>query len=93
MEYHSAVKRNPFESVLMRWMNLESIIQSEVSQKEKDKYRILIHKNRILKKRIYLQGSIGETDIENRLMDMERGEERVRCMERGTWKLTLPCVK
>ena len=49
MEYHSAVKRNPFESVLMRWMNLESIIQSEVSQKEKDKYRILIHKNRILK--------------------------------------------
>ena len=31
MEYHSAIKRNPFESVLMRWMNLESIIQSEVS--------------------------------------------------------------
>ena len=33
MEYYSAIKRNPFESVLMRWMNLESIIQSEVSQK------------------------------------------------------------
>ena len=49
MEYHSAVKRNPFESVLMRWMNLDPIIQPEVSQKEKDKYRILIHKNRILK--------------------------------------------
>ena len=91
MEYYSSIKKNTFESVLMRWMNLESIIQSEVS--EKDKYRILIHKNRILKKRIYLQGSIGETDIENRLMDMERGEERVRCMERGTWKLTVPCVK
>ena len=38
MEYYSAIKRNAFESVLMRWMNLEPIIQSEVSQKEKDKY-------------------------------------------------------
>ena len=35
MEYYSATKRNVFESVLMRWMNLEPIIQSEVSQKEK----------------------------------------------------------
>ena len=35
------------------------------------------------------QGSNGETDIENRPMDMERGEERVRYMERVTWKLTL----
>ena len=43
MEYYSAIKRNAFESVLMRWMNLEPIIQSEVSQKEKDKYRILTH--------------------------------------------------
>ena len=36
-------KRNTFESVLMRWMNLEPITQSGVSQKEKDKYRILTH--------------------------------------------------
>ena len=43
MEYYSAIERNAFESVLMRWMNLEPIIQGEVSQKEKDKYRILIH--------------------------------------------------
>ena len=43
--------------------------------------------------RIHLQGSNGETDIENRLMDMGRGEERVRGMERVTWKLTLPSVK
>ena len=43
MEYYSAIKRNTFESVLMRWMNLESIIQSEVTQKEKDKYRVLMH--------------------------------------------------
>ena len=43
--------------------------------------------------RIYLQGSSGETDIENRLMDTGRGEERVRYTERVTWKLTLPYVK
>ena len=43
MEYYSVVKRNAFESVLMRWLNIEPIIQSEVSQKEKDKYRILTH--------------------------------------------------
>ena len=41
---------------------------------------------------MYLQGSNGETDIDNRLMDTGRGEERVRCMERVTWKLTLPYV-
>ena len=41
MEYYSAMKRDAFESVLMRWMNLEPIIQSEISQKEKDKYCIL----------------------------------------------------
>ena len=43
MEYYSAIKRNTFESALMRWINLEPIIQSEVSQKEKDKYHILMH--------------------------------------------------
>ena len=37
MEYYSSIKRNTFESVLIRWMNLEHIIQSEVSQKEKKK--------------------------------------------------------
>ena len=36
MEYYSAIKRNAFESVLMRWMNLEPIVWSKVSQKEKD---------------------------------------------------------
>ena len=44
MEYYSTIKRNTFESIL-RWMNLEPIIQSEVSQKEKDKYCILTHRN------------------------------------------------
>ena len=43
MEYYSALKKNAFESVLMRWMKLEPIIQSEVSQKEKHQYSILTH--------------------------------------------------
>ena len=42
MKYYSAIKRNTFESVLMRWMNLEPIIQKEVSQREKNKYHILM---------------------------------------------------
>ena len=47
MEYYSPIKRNTFESVLIKWMNLEPIIQNEVSQKEKDKYHILMHIHRI----------------------------------------------
>ena len=49
-------------------------------------YRKMVLKN-------YLQGSNGETDIKNGLVDMGRREERMRCMDRVTWKLTLPCVK
>ena len=105
MKYYSAIKRNTFESVLMRWMNLELVIQSEISQKEDNKCLFVcsnIYSSYIsthiwtLEKwywRIYSQGSNGEIDIKNRLMEMGRGEERVRCMERVTWKLTLPCVK
>ena len=61
----------------LNWTELNAYIQNQ-----EEWYRI-----------IYLQGSSGETDIENRLMDMGRGEERVRCMERVTWALTLPYVK
>ena len=43
VDYYSAIKRNTFESVLMRWMTLEPIKQNEISQKEKDKYPILMH--------------------------------------------------
>ena len=43
MEYQSAIINNAFDSVLMRWMKLEPIIQSEVSQKEKHQYSILTH--------------------------------------------------
>ena len=43
MEYYAAIKKTSFESILMRWMKLEPIIQSEVSQKDKDHYNILTH--------------------------------------------------
>ena len=43
MEHYTAIKKNAFESVLMRWMKLELIIQSEVSQREKHQYSILTH--------------------------------------------------
>ena len=194
MVYYSAIKRSTFESVLMRWINLDPIIQSEVNQKEKDKYHILygsvygrrqwhptpvllpgkshgwrslegcspwghwgsdmterIHFHFLLSCigkgngnplqcsclensrdggawwvavygvtqiqtrlkwlssssssntyiwnlerwywRLYMQGSNEDIDIENRLMDTMRGEERVRCTERVTWRLTSPYVK
>ena len=43
MEYYSAIKRNEIELFVVRWMDLESVIQSEVSQKEKIKYHMLMH--------------------------------------------------
>ena len=58
MEYYSAIKKNSFESVLMRWMKLEPIIQSEVSQKDKDQCIILTH---IFGKR--------DIDVQNRILD------------------------
>ena len=51
MEYYSAIKRNEIELFVVRWMDLESVIQSEVSQKEKNKYRVLTHIYGILKKK------------------------------------------
>ena len=46
-QYYSAIKKNAFQSVLMRWVNVESVIQSEVRQKEKDEYCISTHVYRI----------------------------------------------
>ena len=43
MEYYSAIERNETELFVVRWMDLETVIQSEVSQKEKNKYRMLTH--------------------------------------------------
>ena len=43
MEYYSVIKRNKIELFVVRWMDLESVIQAEVSQKEKNKYCMLTH--------------------------------------------------
>ena len=52
-EYYSAIKRNEIELFAVRWMDLESVIQYEVSQKEKNKYHVLTHiygtKKKVLK--------------------------------------------
>ena len=64
MEYYSAIKKKAFESVLMRWMKLEPMIQSEVCQKEKHQYGIQKDGNDdpICKKP-------KETHVKNRLLD------------------------
>ena len=74
MEYYSAIKKNAFESVVMRRMKLQPIIQSEVSQKEKHQYSILMHMYGIKN-----DGNNGpicktakETDIKNRPLDSGR---------------------
>ena len=95
MEHYSAIKRNTFELVLMRWMNLEPIIQSEVSQKEKDKYCIPMHIYGIQK-----DGTdefIFRSAVEKQTQRIDLWtwvgvgrKERVRHMKRVTWKLTLP---
>ena len=55
MEYYSAIKRNEIELSVVRWMDLESVIHSEVSQKEKNKYRMLTHICGIQKKKVVLK--------------------------------------
>ena len=95
MEYYSGIKRSAFESVLMRWMNLEPIIQSDLSQKEKDECHILMYIYRIRKmvlKNLHT-GQQWRNRHREQIYGHGEGEERVRCMERVTWKLTLSCVK
>ena len=77
MEYYLAIKKNAFELVQVRWMNLEPIIQSEVSQKEKNKYCILTHIYGILKDGTDepICRAAMETDIENRRVDTKREGE------------------
>ena len=48
MEYYSAIKKNKSESIIMRWMNLEPIVQSEVSQKEKNKLFIYMESRKMM---------------------------------------------
>ena len=88
-------KRNTFESVLMRWMNLEPVIQNEVSQKEKDKYRLLMHmcESRKMVPKNLFAGQHWRNRHREQTYGRGRGQERVNCMERVPWKLTLPYVK
>ena len=71
MEYYSAIKKNSFESVLMRWMKLEPIVQNEVSQKDKDHYSILTHIYGIQKDANDnpICKTEKETHVQNRLLD------------------------
>ena len=83
-------KKERLESVLMRWMNLEPIMQSEVSKRKKDKYCIVMTIYMESRKMVLMNLFSGQ---QWRNRHMGRGEERVRCMERVTWKLTSPYVK
>ena len=81
MEYHSAINKNAFESVLMRWLKLEPIIQSKVSQKEKHQYSILTHIYLEFRKMVMMTlytRQKRDTDVKNRLLDsVEEGEGRM----------------
>ena len=77
VEYYAAIQRTTFESVLMRWMSLEPIMQSEVSQKEKDILCINAYIWNLEREYrcCYVQGFKGDTDIKDRLLDtVEEGE-------------------
>ena len=72
MEYYSAIKKNTFDSVLMRWMKLEPIIWSEVSQKENHQYSILMHIYIEFRKMVMMTlyaRQQKDTDVKNRLLD------------------------
>ena len=88
MEYYPAIKKNSFESVLMRWTKLEPIIQSEVSQKDKDQYSILMHIYGIL--RDGNDSPISKTDKETQMYRTDFWtlweKARVGCFERTASK-------
>ena len=95
---YSATKRNTSESVLMRWMNLEPIIHSEESQKEKNKYRILMHIYIVSRKMVLMSLFTGQ-QWRRRYSEQTYGhwagvrKERVGYIQRRTWKHTLPYIK
>ena len=88
MEYYSAVKKNSFESVLMRWMKLEPIIQSEVRQKDKERYSILTHIYRIYNDRN--DNLICKTEKDTQMYKTDFGtlweKARVGCFKRTASK-------
>ena len=75
MEYYSAIKRNEIELFVVRWMDLKTVIQSEVSQKEKSKYRMLTHIYGIKKKN--QNGSEEPREDRNKDADVVTGLEDI----------------
>ena len=88
MEYYSAIKRNEIGLFVEMWLDLETVIQSEVSQKEKNKYRMLTHIYGSKKKKMVLMNLVAghnkDTDIENGLEDTV-GEGKLGRSERVAW--------
>ena len=60
MEYYSAIKQNKIELFVVRWMDLETVIQSKVSQKEKNRYHMLTHIYGIYKKMALMNLGAGQ---------------------------------
>ena len=89
VEYDSAIKTNTSESVLMRWMNLEPITEWSKSEREKQVSYTNMYIWNLERWHwwTYLQGNSGDSDIENRLMDVAWGRKE-RTAERVTWKRT-----
>ena len=88
MEYYSAIKRNEIELFVVRWMDLETVIQSEVSQKEKNKYRMLTHIYGILKPKNGSEEPRGRAGIKMQMYRMDlrtQGEGRVSLDEVREW--------
>ena len=96
MEYYSAIKKNASESVLMRWMKLEPIIQSEVSQKEKHQYGILMHIYGIQKDGNddpIMRDSKRDTDVQNSILDSVGEGEGGMIWENGIERCIISYVK
>ena len=94
MDYYSAIKRNTFESVLLRRMNLEPIIHSEVNQKQKDKYHVLMHIYEIQKDGSEECINRAAMEIQTQRIDLwtrEMGGEG-EMYGKSKWNLTLPYV-
>ena len=85
MEYYSAIKKNEILQFVATWMDLENIILSEISQKEKNKYRMLTHIYGIFLKMVLMnlrQDGKKDADVENGLEDTGRGKGKLGQSER-----------
>ena len=96
MKYYSAIKRNEVVPFAEAWTDLEAVIQSELSQKEKNKYHILMHMYGIQKNGI--DESICKAEIETQMYRTNKWTPRVGGGGGKNWKIgidiyILPCIK